>query len=49
MKHFKELPVGAKFLCHTKKFVKVDETIARPIDSFWSFRWNTELLVKEDV
>ena len=49
MKHFKEIPIGAKFLCHTKKFVKVDETIARPIDSFCSLRWNTELLVKDDV
>ena len=46
MKHFNELPVGAKFLCHTKKFVKVDETIARPIDSFCSFRLDMSLLVK---
>lgn len=49
MKHFKEIPVGAKFVCHTKTFVKVDENIARPIDSFWSFRWDTSLLVKEEV
>ena len=47
MKHFKEIPIGAKFVCHTKTFVKVDEDIARPIDSFWSFRLDMSLLVKE--